>query len=297
MPPLIGQFAHLGCSQEPRSVAIMQRSYSEYEYFASGRRNCLYADFKLAMRRRHCLLTTYTYDLFYGTPDTLTVEIPIDLGGRDLPLEFFICRRKDLKHKLSQMSYLDDFVKNSNAKNYRLSEKQLQEKNALMIMSEHDEVANQLVDAKVGELLLKYGGSGMLHELHVTDQRPYNNYPLFLRAVIELAPSAAEVERTEESYQLLLMAIYMVDLVAGLKLSPTVSAKCEKSRKKIKQALSQQKREEQEEKRAEARREQDRLERERLKRMTPEQQRKYEEKQCKKEQAKHKNKFMKVAKV
>lgn len=60
---LAGQFAHLGCSQESRSVALMQRSYSDYEYFASGRKNCYYAHFKLALKHRHCLLTTCGYDL------------------------------------------------------------------------------------------------------------------------------------------------------------------------------------------------------------------------------------------
>jgi len=38
-----------------------------------------------------------------------------------------------------------------------------------MIQAEHDEIANQLIDAKAGEILLKYGSSGMLHELHITD--------------------------------------------------------------------------------------------------------------------------------
>jgi len=120
---LAGQFAHLGCSQEPRSVALMQRSYSDYEYFASGRKNCLYAHFKLALRHRHCLLTSLTYDMFYGTTDTLTIEVPLDLGSRDLPLEFYICRRKDWKQRASQLTHLADLVQGANAKNYRLSEK------------------------------------------------------------------------------------------------------------------------------------------------------------------------------
>jgi len=49
---------------------------------------------------------------------------------------------------------LGEHVKNSNAKHYRLSDKQQLDKNALMIMSEHDEIANQLIDPKVGEALL-----------------------------------------------------------------------------------------------------------------------------------------------
>jgi hypothetical protein len=81
-----------------------------------------------------------------GTQDTVTIEVPMDLAGKEMPCEFFICRRKDLKNKMAAMEYLGDMVKNSNAKNYRLGDKLAAEKNALMIMSEHDEVANQLID-------------------------------------------------------------------------------------------------------------------------------------------------------
>jgi len=47
----------------------------------------------------------------------------------------------------------------------------------------------------------------------------------------------------------------MIDLAAGLKISPGVASKCEKARKKNKQVAAQAKRNEQEEKRAEDRRE------------------------------------------
>lgn len=42
-----------------------------------------------------------------------------------------ICRRKDLKKKYEQVSWLGEFVKNSNAKNYRLSPEEEKNKNAL----------------------------------------------------------------------------------------------------------------------------------------------------------------------
>lgn len=45
------EFEHIGCTQE-RNYAVMQRSYSEFDYFASGRKNLLYADFKLYLIRR-----------------------------------------------------------------------------------------------------------------------------------------------------------------------------------------------------------------------------------------------------
>ena len=62
---------------------------------------------------------------------------------------------------------------------------------------------------------------------------------LMLRAVLNLPTADAQ---NEEFHQLMQMVIYMVDLAAGLRLSQTVHSKCEKSRKKQKQVLEQQKR-------------------------------------------------------
>lgn len=143
----------------------MQKSYAEYEYFASGRKNALYADFKINCIRRHCFLTRI-FDGYKGYKDHVVIEIPIDIGGREMPLEFLICKKKDLKKRLDAQAYLKDFVGASNTKNYR---PEVSDKNAYMIMTEHDEIANQLIDAKVGATLLKLGGSGMLSELHITD--------------------------------------------------------------------------------------------------------------------------------
>ena len=43
-----------------------------------------------------------------------------------------------------------------------------------MIMTEHDEIANSLIDASIGADLVKYTNSGMLNELHITDMQTYN---------------------------------------------------------------------------------------------------------------------------
>jgi hypothetical protein len=58
-----------------------------------------------------------------------------------------------------------------------------------MILTEHDEIANSLIDASIGADLVKYTSSGMLNELHITDMQTYNNYNLFLRAQIAIPSS------------------------------------------------------------------------------------------------------------
>jgi hypothetical protein len=51
------------------------------------------------------------------------------------------------------------------------------------------------------------------------------------------------------------MVIYMIDLVANVRFSPTVASKCDKSRKKQKQMEAKKQQEEVEEKKAEQKRE------------------------------------------
>jgi len=51
------QFAHLGLVESGRDAILEENSYSEFTYYASGRKNCFYALFKYEMKKRHCILT------------------------------------------------------------------------------------------------------------------------------------------------------------------------------------------------------------------------------------------------
>lgn len=151
----------------------------------------MFIEIKLSLVRRHCLLTHYFFDTPKSKFDTIHIDMPIELEkGRNLPLEFLIIRRKDLKNKLKEFEYLQNMVHNSNTKNYR--PKDLENRNGYLIMSEHDEIANQLIDSKVGQLLLN--GKDFLEELHVTDQKTYNNLALMMKATLRIPPDASENE-------------------------------------------------------------------------------------------------------
>lgn len=54
---------------------------------------------------------------------------------------------------MAQYEYMKETLKNSNTKNYRLSESEQQSKNALMILCEHDEIANQVITQIIGNYL------------------------------------------------------------------------------------------------------------------------------------------------
>ena len=71
-----------------------------------------------------------------------------------------------------------------------------------MILAEHDEIANQLIDPKVGSSLINMGSSGMLLELHITDQKTYNTMPLMLRAVLRVPIGENNKEEDEQFHQL-----------------------------------------------------------------------------------------------
>jgi len=183
VPHLFSEFPHLGTGAEGKSRQILQKSSYEYVYFGSGRKNCIFAEFKLNLIRRQCVLT-HIYDTLMGNKDTITVDIPMDpANNRTIPIEFLICKKKDLKAKLKEFEYMNDMVYNSNTKHYKPD---AQFKNAYMVMSEHDEVASQLVDQRVGAILSNQKDSCYLQELHVTDQKSYNNMPLMMRATLTL---------------------------------------------------------------------------------------------------------------
>jgi hypothetical protein len=294
VPLLKNEFEHLGCESDKQSLALMQRSYSDYEYFASGRKNVYYTEFQISLSRRHCLFSSLSFDLLNNVQDSLYVNIPIDLKGRNLPLEFFICRKKDLKSKLATLEYIGRFVRNSQPKHLKLSEEETKSKTSLIVMAEHDEVSNQLIDEEMGMVLKKFQKYVM--SIHVTDQKVYNNFPLFLKAELALPENEDDKEGNEAAYTLIGMLLRLTDNISSLRYSTNTAKICEKARKTVQKEEAKAAREQLEEKKLEAKREQERLERERIKKMTPEQQAKYEEKQRKKEQQRMKSKMMKVVK-
>lgn len=165
-----------------------------------------------------------------------------------------------------------------------------------MILTEHDEIANSLIDASIGADLVKYTSSGMLNELHITDMQTYNNYNLFLRAQIAIPSSQNPNQSFETHCHIIQTILHLIDNVATLRLSSTVQSKCDKSRKAIKVAQKEKKEAEDEGLKADAKRQADKIERDKIKRMTPEEQVKYQEKQRKKDMKKQKGKLMKVSK-
>jgi hypothetical protein len=90
-------------------------SFSEFTFYASGRQNMFYALLKLDMLKRHCVFSTLIGDRLSTEGDTLTVDIPIRFPGDfkappPVPIEFFICKKNNVKHVYSIHEYLNKFI-------------------------------------------------------------------------------------------------------------------------------------------------------------------------------------------
>ena len=64
-------------------IYFRETSYSEYTFYASGRKNCFYTLFKLDLQKRQCLLSKLVYQNVYEINDTITLDIPVRFQGTD----------------------------------------------------------------------------------------------------------------------------------------------------------------------------------------------------------------------
>lgn len=76
-----------------------------------------------------------------------------------------------MKSLYSQYTYLKNFVAPVLVKTFTSDSA---DPNQLIVLSESEEAAQYLVDQQVGDILTKMGSQN-LKEIHITDQKVYNN--------------------------------------------------------------------------------------------------------------------------
>jgi len=115
LPLIKDQFSYVGMEDGQVQVDIEQTSWSEYTFYASGRKNCFYSLYKLELQKRHCFFSNYVLGWLGGNQDLLTVDIPILFPGGDYgggpppyPIEFFVTRKSMQK---AAMDYHEHFSK------------------------------------------------------------------------------------------------------------------------------------------------------------------------------------------
>jgi len=272
------------------NVDMEQTSWSEYTFYASGRKNCFYSLYKLDMDKRHCFFSRYGLGLMNGQSDVLTVDIPILFkdgeydGPPPYPIEFFLTQKSRQKVAMDTHEHFKSLLYPVRATNLPVPKppankkeaKELSKKDHLIVLGENEEIANQLIDSAIGDVLQKHGSC--LYELHITDQQVYNKYPVFMRARIEIGSTE---ESMAKALKVLQVVMQMIDKVVRLRLSDSAKSKCEKNRKKTPTAQAKQVDEQKEQDLEEKLRKQAQEEKDKVRKMTPDQRKKYEEKKKK----------------
>lgn len=99
LPLIREQFAYVGMEDGTMKVGLESTSWSEFTFYASGRKNCFYSLYKLDLQKRHCFFSRFCLGMISPSSDLLTVDIPILFPGGDYggpppyPLEFFLTRK------------------------------------------------------------------------------------------------------------------------------------------------------------------------------------------------------------
>jgi len=297
-------FTYVGMDDGVDNLEMEATSWSEFTFYASGRKNCFYALFKLDMYKRHCVLSNWFVDKMYSPGDVLTVDIPIRFPGdynaaAPVPIEFFICKKSKVRGNYDIHEHFKQFLSQVKADNLPVPKPPTNKKEAreyqandhLVVLAESEEVANFIVDKNVGDVLRLYGSC--LLECHITDQQVYNKYPCFLRTRIVIG----EAKEEQENALKVLKAIFqMIDKVVRTKLSADARTKAERVRRKVDAVKNKEQNDEAEAKQLEKLRQEELKYQAKLRSLKPEEQRRLEEKKRKQEVAAQKKKMTKLSK-
>lgn len=239
-------------------------------------------------------------EMIWPKRDLVHIEVPIKVpeyqlaenagATTQIPLEFMIARKKNLKETYSQFSYLKNFVGAVNPTHFSPSDKNA---NSLVVLAESNEAANHLLNSQIGDVFTALADT-YLESVHITDQKAYNNYPLWFKASFYL--DASSPQSLQETSKLIKALFTMIDRAVTLRLSKDTRAKAEKNRKAVEKVKQKEKADEQEEALLAKKREEKLKFQEKLKSLPPDQQRKLEEKKREQEMQKLKKRMSKMVK-
>ena len=87
----------------------------------------------------------------------------------------------------------------------------------MVVLGESDEAVNHVLNSQLGEIFSNFADEHLI-DLHITDQKAYNNYPLWLKATFYI-PDPTNQEKVKDSAKLLKALFSLVDRVVSLRLS------------------------------------------------------------------------------
>lgn len=126
----------------------------------------MYALFRIELKKRQCLFSTLTMELIWPKRDLVHIEVPLKIAEltegatSPVPLEFYICRKRNMKATFAQFAHLKNFVGPVQATH-------LKQQDQLVVLAESEDAANHMIDAQVGEVLSRLGEH--VQDIHFTD--------------------------------------------------------------------------------------------------------------------------------
>lgn len=246
-------------------------SWDYFEFFASGRSNCLYCLVRLQCRPRQCPWQTFILRFLTGNDDMMDVEIPITTSekfslviGRRMLLKTLQSLNKDLGTCIS--------VKRSTLLSPMLT-----------VLSDSGEVVDKLITSDMADVLNNYAKS--IRHLILSDIIPSDRFADLTpdNKILRVSIALPSEGRMHEVVPVLKAIFILVDSASNITLSEHARDKVKKAREELQKRqqkeTEEERREADEKKKAEKRQE----ELERVKTMSPESRRKWEDKQQKKE--------------
>ncbi len=149
----------------------------------------MYALFKYDLKKRQCMFSTLAMEMVWTKKDQLHIEIPIKVPeyqladgsvSTSIPVEMMIARKRDLKAIYEQFTHLKNFVTPIQARNFT---SKATGNNQLIVLGETDEAVNHILNSQLGDIFSDLADEHLI-DLHISDQKSYNNYPLWFKATL-----------------------------------------------------------------------------------------------------------------
>ncbi|CDU17455.1 hypothetical protein YYC_02714 [Plasmodium yoelii 17X] len=272
------QFAKIG---DDKSF-LLERSYHNYDFQCTGRKNCNYYFVNLSLIKRQCIWRYYLLNYFVNQHDTMYIAVNFDKLDKNVLCVYKKHQKKNIDYRFPNINKYTKLMDKSELKKI------------YDIKADSSEIVNLVLSGKILNFLNTY--DKYINYMCITDIPLYdveNRIPekkednkqiekhnfLFLSFVIPKNP--------EDLRTLINFSIYMIDACHCIDLSEKTRDNVKKIRsivEKEDERRKQELRELQEKKKAKKLQE----ENEKLSKMSPEQQRKYEEKKQKKNMKKMK---------
>jgi hypothetical protein len=88
----------------------------------------------------------------------------------------------------------------------------------LIVLGESDEAVNHVLNSQLGDIFSNYADD-FLVDLHISDQKAYNNYPLWFKATLYI-PDPSNQEKVKDCAKFIKAIFGVVDRIVTLRLSP-----------------------------------------------------------------------------